>query len=160
MKKPIRVLALALVLLMLAGCAGGTKTFTCRELTMTVPSSMKDVSGQSGFAGYTFTLDSDKLAIFGLQERYDELPVLEEYTLPGYAELVIRGNGLDCAAALREGEDYLYFAYTYLNEGIEYKYLTGLYQTEEGFWMVQVCAPVSRYDEAACFEYMDSVEFH
>lgn len=159
MKKIIRIMALALVLLTLAGCAGGTKSFTCRDLTMTVPSNMRDVSGQSDFAAYTFTLDSSKLAIFALQERYDEYPVLEEYDLQGYAELVIQANGLDCVPAARSGQDYLYFTYTYQADGTEYKYLTATYQSGEGFWMVQISAPTAQYDEAAYFEYLDSVEF-
>ena len=160
MKKIVRIMTLALVLLMLAGCAGGTETFTCRDLTMTVPAGMQDVSGQSGFTTHTFTLDSKEMAIFGLQERYDEYESLKDHTLASYTQLVVGGNGLDCVPAARQGENYFYFTYTYQVEGAEYKYLTATYQSSQGFWMVQISAPADRYDEAAYFEYLDSVEFH
>lgn len=159
MKSLIRILALTLILLTLAGCSIGTKQFACRDLTMTVPAGMKDVSGQSDFAAYTFTLDSTSLAIFALQERYDEYPVLEEYNLQSYTELVIQANNLDCVPESRSGENYYYFTYTYNNAGVEYKYLTATYQSGEGFWMVQISAPLERYDEATYFQYLDSVEF-
>lgn len=159
MKKVIRILTLALVLVMLTGCAGGTKTYTCRELAMTVPSSMKDVSGQKDFADYTFALDSAKLAVFALQERYDEYPVLQEYDLKGYAELVMLANDLDGFPISRSTGEYLYFSYTHENDGTVYNYLTGVYQTEEGFWVVQIAAPLTKYDEEAFFGYLDSVEF-
>ena len=159
MKKILRILTLTLVLALLAGCSGGTKTYTCRDLTMTVPSSMKDVSGQSDFSDYTFALDSTKLAVFALQERYDEYPILEEYDLQSYAELVIQANDLDCRPIGRSGEEYLYFTYTHQNDGNMFKYLTGVYQSEEGFWVVQIAAPITKYEEADFFEYLDSVSF-
>lgn len=159
MKKIIRILTLALVLVMLTGCFGGTKTFTCRELTMTVPSSMKDVSGNRDLDDYTFALDSSKMVIFGLQERYDEYPVLEEYDLKEYAEQVIRVNDLDCRLVSRSTGDYMYFTYLHENDGEIYKYLTGVYQTEEGFWVVQIAATLTKYEETTFFGYLDSVEF-
>ena len=73
--------------------------------------------------------------------------------------MVILGNELDSVPAAREGKDYLYFTYTYQADGTEHKYLTGLYRSSEGFWMVQITAPADAYDEAACFEYLDSVRF-
>ena len=159
MKKVIRILSLALILVMLAGCDRGTKTFTCRDLTMTVPSSMKDVSDQSDFAAYTFTLDSSKLAVFALQERYDAYPFLEDCTLRDYAELVIQANDLNCRPIDRSSGEYLYFTYASENEGTVYRYLTGVYQSGEGFWVVQISAPITKYEETAFFEYLDSVKF-
>ena len=157
MKKIIRVMALALVLLMLAGCAVGTKEFTCRDLTITVPGNLKDVSSRSEFAAYTFTLDSSDLAVFGLQESYAEYPVLEGYSLQEYTDLVIQANNLTCSAVKRAGGDYYYFTYDYQTEAGAYRYLTGTFQSDAGFWMVQITGPILEYNESEWFEYMDSI---
>lgn len=159
MKKIIRILALALVLVMLTGCGRGTKLFTCGDLTMLIPSGMKDVSGQSEFAGHTFALKSKELVIFGLEERHLGDPLLEEYTLLSYTQEVIRGNGLSCVPLVRNNEDYTYFSYTCRFDDQDYRYLVAVYRTDESFWMIQLSCLVEQYEEAACFRYLDSVEF-
>ena len=159
MKKSIRFIALLLVVVMLAGCGSSDKTYTCGELTMTVPSYMKDVSSQSDFSAYTFALDSTKVAIFGLQETYAAYSFLDGYSLEDYADAVIQVNGLDAYAASRSNHDYLYFSYSSDTDQGTYKYLAGVYQTEEGFWLIQLAAPVAQYDETAFFAYLDSVSF-
>ena len=167
MKKIAGILVLVMVLMMLAGCGSKdentgvakTETYTCRDLTMTVPAGMADLSGRVSFEAFTFTLDSADLAIFGLHDSFADFPEVEAYTLEEYTELVIQGNGLDSVPATREGKDYIYFTYTYQADGAEHKYLTGLFRSSEGFWMVQITAPADAYDEAACFGYLDSVKF-
>lgn len=159
MKKFAVIVALLLVVAALAGCGAGTKEFTCKNLTMTVPGYMMDASGQADFASYTFTLDSGKIAIFGLEETYADYPVLEEYDLKGYTDLCIEGNGLDCLAIERSNADYYYFEYNANNAGTVYKYMTGCFQSEAGFWIVQVCATASDYDQEAFLGYLDSVKF-
>ena len=60
MKKMIRIVSLLLALVLLTACGGASpKPYPCRELTMEVPSSMRDVSGQSDFSTFTFALDSN-----------------------------------------------------------------------------------------------------
>ena len=161
MKKIVRILALALILMTLAGCSGGTRTFTCRDLSMTIPRYLEDASGRSEFSAYTFTLDSDKLAVFGLQERVDEYPVLESYDLKAYMELVIKANGYEESPVLRQGnENYYYFTYDYPMEEDTYRYMVATFRSGDGFWMVQLSAPVGAFDEAACLGYLDSVEIN
>ena len=137
MKKMIRIVSLLLALILLTACGGAsTKSYTCRELTMEVPSSMRDVSGQSDFSTFTFALDSKKLAIFGLNETFAEYPVLEEYTTKDYADLVIELYSVNGTAAQRAGKNYHYII---------------------GFWMIQIAAPTADYNQEAFFSYMDTV---
>lgn len=158
MKNAIRILALVLALsLLMAGCGSSTKTYTCGDLTMTVPSYMKDVSSQSDFSGFTFALDSSKIAVFGLNETFAEYPVLEDYDTKSYAETVISTYGLTSTAAQRSGSNYYYFVYTAETEAGEFTYMAGVYRNAKGFWMVQICAPTAKYDEQAFFSYLDSV---
>ena len=159
MKKLTVAIALLLVISVLAGCGAGTKEFTCKDLTMSVPGYMMDASNKSDFASYTFTLDSSKIAVFGLQETYADYPVLEEYDLKGYTELCIQGNGLDCLAIERSTSDYYYFEYTANNPDGVYKYMTGCFQSDKGYWIVQICSTLSDYDQEAFLGYLDTVHF-
>lgn len=159
MKKFARILVLVLVVVMLTACGESTKTFTCNDLTITVPSKMLDVSSNSDFAGYTFTLDSSKIAIFGIQETYADYDVLKDYDLKSYTDLCIQANGLDCLAVQRATADYYYFEYTANNPDGTYRYMTGCFQSDAGFWIVQVCALATEYDQEAFLSYLDSVSF-
>ena len=159
MKKMIRIIAILMVVCLLAGCGGGNsvKSFTCGNLTMNVPTIMRDVSGQADFAAFTFALDSSRLAIFGLNETFEEYPVLEDYDTLGYAELIISGNSLNAVATERAEKDYHYVVYTAETEDGEFTYVAGIFRNDTGFWMIQLCAPTTQFDQEACLGYLDSV---
>ena len=159
MKKLSVILCVLLVIAMLAGCGDTTKEFTCKNLTMTVPGYMVDASNKADFAAYTFTLDSNKIAVFGLQETYAEYPILEEYDLKGYTELCIEGNGLDSRAIERSTADYYYFEYSANNPDGVYTYMTGCFQSEDGYWIVQICSKATDYEKETFLGYLDSVRF-
>lgn len=161
MKKMIRIFCLMLALCLLAGCAQGTKTFTCENLSMDVPSMMKDATGQEGMEAFTFTLDSSTIAIFGLLESFEEYPVLEPYELDEYADAVIQVNGLSATPAKRSGttEEYYYFTYAGSGDAADYQYLAGVFKTDKGFWMVQIASENAKFDQEAFLGYLDSVRF-
>ena len=158
--KKIAAITLCVLLLasVLTGCSG-TKEFTCQELTMTVPFYMSDASSQSDFKDFTFTLDSSKIAIFGIKEDFEDFPNGESTTLDEYAKLVIEANELDTFASQRSNYDYKYFRYESSSSDGLFKYLTAVYKGPDGFWSVQFAAKVADYDETAFFEYLDSVKF-
>ena len=159
MKKIVRIAALVLALCLLAGCgaANATKSYTCGELTMTVPAAMRDVSGGSDYASFTFALDSAKVAIFGLNETFADYPVLEEYDTEGYAELVISGYSLDSVAEQRAGKDYHYVVYTADTDMGEFTYVAGIFRNDNGFWMIQLCTPTSNFELGTFLGYLDTV---
>lgn len=161
MKKCLRIAALLLAMCLLAGCTSGDldKSFTCRELTMTVPVIMKDVSDQDEFASFTFALDSSLVAIFGLNETFEEYPVLKDYDTQDYAQLIISGNSLDALVTERLNQDYHYFVYSADTEDGEYTYVVGIFENDNGFWMIQMCSPSKLMDREDCLEYLDSVTF-
>ncbi len=151
------MVALLVLVTCLTGCAGGTKSFTCKELTMTVPSKMRDVSTQSDFSSYTFALDSKDIAIFGLKESFSDFD--GELTLKEYADLVIEANKLDTHAVQRATGQYYYFQYDASTDGGFYRYLGAVYEGKDGFWMVQIAASLTAYEESTFFDYLDSVRF-
>ena len=162
MVKRIVCLALCalLTLSMLAGCSTSassltTKEYKCQELTITVPTTMRDVSFKSEFASYTFTLDSSTIAVFGIKEPFTDFDMGSDLTLDEYAKAFIHANQMDLTAIDRSNADYKYFRYT----ADEFKYLGGIYKGTTGFWVVQFAAEPANYNETAFFEYLDSVKF-
>lgn len=158
MKKTIRILSLILMLCLLVGCAQGTKTYTCENLTMEVPSQMKDITGQEGMEGFTFTLDSTTVAVFGLLESYEDYPALESYELKDYADAVIQVNSLTAEPVQRNG-GYYYFTYNGSGDAEDYRYIAGVFKTDTGFWMVQIAASSAKFDQEAFLGYLDTVQF-
>ena len=127
---------------------------------MSVPFGMKDVSSKSDFSDFTFTLDSSKIAIFGLREKFSDLNG-QNYDLKEYANLVIKANKNISGTPLpatRSNHDYVYFIYeAKTNDGL-YKYLTGCYKGEDAFWMVQIAAKVTDFELETFLDYLDSVK--
>ena len=160
MKKCLRIAALLLAMCLLAGCgaSAATKSYTCRDVTMEIPGSMRDVSNNSDYANFTFALDSRKVAIFGLNETFSEYPVLEEYDTLGYAELVISSYSLASTAQERTGKGYHYVVYTADTDMGEFTYVAGIFRNDAGFWMIQICGPSAQYNEATYLGYLDTVK--
>ena len=165
MKTTIRVIALVLAMVLMTGCTllpskDSTKSYSCRDLTMEIPSKMKDVSGQEEFSGFTFALDSNKLVIFGLNETFAEYPVMEEYSTKDYADLLIQLYGVNSTVQERSGKDYHYLVYTADTELGEFTYMAGIFRNSNGFWMIQVCTPTEKYDQEEFFSYLDTVKLN
>ena len=157
MKRKIAVVLAAVMLLCgLVGCSAKPKTFTFQDLSITVSSKMRDVTGKNeAWSQYTFALDSSDVAIFGLHE---EASLFEEgLTLEEYAELVMDANDISGIPIDRATGDYYYFSFDKALDAGSYRYVAGVYQGEDGFWMVQVASLITDYDETTVFKYLDSV---
>lgn len=150
------VLCMLLVASMLTGCFGGTKEFTCQDLTISVPSGMKDVSSKSDFSSFTFALDSSKIAIFGLKEKFSDFDG-QEMSLKDYADAVIKANKTDAMAIQRSNEDYMYFTYEAETTDGTAKYLAGCFKGKDAFWLVQISSRVADFELETFLGYLDTV---
>ena len=149
-----------LVASLLTGCFGDTKEFSCQDLTMSVPFTMKDVSGQGEFYKFDFALDSAKIAIFGLREHFSILPDASSMTVREYAEMVIRANNHQAMAIARSNEEYFYFTYEASTDEGTFEYLAGCYKGEDAFWLIQIAAKKADFDKETFLGYLDSVEIN
>ena len=160
MKKLLLVGAcLVLVMAMLTGCFGGTKEFTCQDLTITVPSNMDDVSGESDYSRFTFALLSNKMAAAGIRETFEDLGTNSAMmTTMEYANAVIAANNHDSMAVTRSQADYVYFTYEATSSGTKFKYVAGCFKAEDAFWLVQFYTPAEDFDINEMLEYLDTVK--
>lgn len=148
-----------LVASMLTGCFGGSREFTCQDLTMSVPGGMRDVSSNSDYSQFTFTLDSSKVAIFGLREKFSDFDG-QDMSVKEYAEAVIKANNHNSLAIQRSNEDYYYFTYEAKNADGAYKYVAGCFKGKDAFWLVQIAAKVTDFELETYLSYLDSVELN
>lgn len=156
-----RVLCVALCLMLVAalftGCIPDSREFTCQDLTMDVPLLMKDVSSNSEFSKFTFTLDGNKVAIFGQREAFDGVDV-SGVTEMDYAKAVIDSNNHDSMAITRSNEQYVYYTYEATVDGELYKYVAGCYKGSEAFWLVQFGGPAVNFELETYLGYLDTVK--
>ena len=152
-----KIFALTLALLMLTvvltGC-DSTKEYTCQELTMTIPSFLEDASDDPTFSKFTFTLDSEKLAVFGTREALKSSAA----DLNAYTKLVIAANNYSQNAFSNEG-NYMLYEYTSVVDGTNFNYMIGLFDGGNAYWMIQIGGPSAKYDRDQAIDILNSVKF-
>lgn len=88
---------------------------------------------------------------------------MEDITLEQYAELVMQANSDKNPVAGDNIDGNPTLLYNYYNEDrdLEYRYLTVLYQADDGFWMVQFASVKDDFDtyEPSFVEAAKSVSF-
>ncbi len=132
------VLGAALIfgMLCLTGCDDITKPYSCQELNMQIPLFLRDTSSDPAYKDFTFVLDSNKLAVFGLRESIDRVG---DMTLREYTDLVIQVNNFN--TFVTETDKYCRFAFT--NQGTYFQ--AYLYKSDDAFWMLQFAGPKDAY---------------
>ena len=88
---------------------------------------------------------------------------MEDITLEQYAELVMQANSDKDPVAGDDIDGNPTLLYNYYNEDrdLEYRYLTVLYQADDGFWMVQFAVSDENAEQcrAQISEWAKSVKF-
>lgn len=165
MKKTIRILAMLLAMVLLTGCSvikvkKPPVSFSCRDMTMNIPSDLKDVSSQSDYSSYVFAMASEDFAVFGINELFSDYPKTEEYNTGTYAQMLDMVYGLNGKVGHREGKDYHYIVYTTDIDLGECTCVAGVFRSGKGFWIIQVLSTTEEYDQEESLSYLDSVEFN
>ena len=158
MKRLISVFLAAVLLLSLAGCSR-TKSYTCQELTMEIPSSFQDHSGEESTQKYTFTVSDDDLVIFGLREAFTDFPDGGPKTLEEYSQLILTANDTQSQLQSREGKQYVYFTFEKTLNNKQYRYIAAMFQAKDAFWLVQTSTYASKFNEETCLRYLDTISF-
>lgn len=129
----------------LFGGLGDEKVFSSDGMTIT----LTDAFEKADFDGYTVTYDSRFVAVFALKESFAETPVLADYSIEEYADLLVEANELTDAQIKKDGE-HTYVEYdAETDSGETYLYCTYVYKADDAFWFVQFAAPAENADEYA-----------
>ena len=150
---------LLLILALLAGCSDSLKPFEYQGLSIDVPTTMTDMGHEGSYAQFTFALSSDSVAIFGTRSTFEAVEADTSTPLESYAKAVIAANGFRSTPVDRAGSDYLYFTHLAETDKGDLRYLDAVYKTDDAFWLIQVVAPVTEFNEDAFLGWLDSVTF-
>ena len=140
---------LALILLaavLFAGCSGGSKTFTCGELSITLPAQTKDLSKQDYAADYDFLYSLPEGAMLGFKQP--RAPLEEKFpdlTVGKYAELFL--EAIELPGTVKEQDGLVTFSYSAAAEGKNVTYLCGVIMSEENFWIIQCYCSSENYEK-------------
>ena len=174
MKRTFTTIVCALLLVaMLAGCGstGSTgssnpfdakaKTFDAEGMQITLTTDFS----QESLEGYTVGYAADTAIVLALHETKAEFAEAgaEDVTFEQYVEFVRQANS---DKELVDGEPIdgnPTLLYDFLNEeqNVTYRYLTVLYEADDGFWMVQFASQKDNFDtyEPSFIEAAKSVSF-
>lgn len=89
---------------------------------------------KTNYEGFTVCFDSERVAIFALEESMIDYPQLSGLSLKEYAETVIKVNGLSSKTLQNTNGLYNFYYYSPDNSFIYYGYV---YQDGTSFWFVQ-----------------------
>lgn len=163
MKRACRVLAAFLVLAaLLAGCNKPEvpdQTVTCQDLTLTLPGDYVNLSGEDYAADVEFLYGHGDEAVLGIkQSRSVFMESFPEMSALDFAQLFVDKAGL--ALEITEQDGFATFLYTANAAGTEVTYLSGVYMTEENFWVVQFYCPSEAFSgrQADFMRFLGSVE--
>ena len=158
--KRLALLSVLLLLLsLLVGCSDSLVAYQCQDLTIEVPSTMTDMGHEGTYAQFTFALSSNSVAIFGMRSTFDAVDADTSTSLETYAQAVIATNGFRSTPVDRAGSDYLYFTHLAETQKGDLRYLDAVYKTDDAFWLIQVTAPVTEFNEDTFLGWLDSVTF-
>ena len=158
MKKTLCLLLVALLVLSLAGC-NPTMEYSCRELTMKVPTNVQDVSALDENAQFNFALESDTIFICGIRQDISSFADGLTMTAEDYAHQLMEDYQMEGNVSHGQRKEYTYLRFVIpLQDGV-HQYLCGTYKSSEAFWLIQMDAKTADFDEELFFSYLDSVKF-
>lgn len=171
MKRTFTTIVCALLLVaVLAGCGstGSTNPFDAKAKTFSddgMQITLTTDFSQESLEGYTVGYAADTAIVLALHETKAEFAEAgaEDVTFEQYVEFVRQANS---DKELVDGEPIdgnPTLLYDFLNEeqNVTYRYLTVLYESDDGFWMVQFASQKDNFDayEPSFIEAARSVSF-
>lgn len=135
------------------------QTFSADGVQITLTNEFKANDSTDWVAGYR-TVD---VGVFIHKNGFAEEPELKNYTLKEYAKELYRVNGHNVPDGVQTEDGLTFYEYQYVdpNTDMTYVYFTYVYETAEGFWIVQFAIPQPEVENyrTSIKEWAKSVEF-
>ncbi len=167
-RRGIVVLTIALVIGLIIGAIVGSaigtallannsysepKDFSVSDMTVTLTDDFQTAS----YKGYDLVCQSKKVVVFALCEKFSLYPVMKNWTVDDYTNIVKNNAG---AKNTLYADGLTYFEYDAVN-GTDYHYYAFVYKTDDAFWFIQFAtakADAEAY-KAQIMEWAKSVKF-
>lgn len=133
----ILCLLMASSLLCACGKDVGEKTYTYKNISMTVPGDFEDVTEEYSDDILDFVVGKGVNLVLGVK--------LNDFTTEDYIESI--ASGLNLSVEPEERNGYVYLQYTYTANGLDYVYDVGLYEDKGDLWVIQVSALEKHYSK-------------
>lgn len=145
--KKIVCMLLCLVMLgsLLTACGEDSdklKSYTYDEVTIQVPSSLKEDKDTIEGTGFSFCLSNNSMVVIGLCEDVSILG--ESITEEEYVDMMVQANGLN--ATLEKYNGHTLFVYT-SDVSVGFTYVGCCYKHGDEFWTIQAYTPTSAYNK-------------
>lgn len=161
------IICTLLLVAVLAGC-GSTNPFDATAKTFSdegMQITLTDDFSKQSVDGYTVCYAADTALVLALHETNDQFAAagVEDVTLDDYAELVTQANSEynPVAGEDIDGNPTLLYDFHNDEQNTDYRYLTVMYQVDDGFWLVQFASVKDDFDtyEPSFVEAAKSVSF-
>lgn len=132
------------------------KVFTKGNVSITLNEDFKEEFNNSFDAVY----NSGEIAVFVLEEKFDDDEAFEAMTLDEYCNAVIEANGKNTEPKHKDG--LTYYEYDWVSDqNYKFRYLAFVFKADDGFYLVQFGVQENMYSvyEDDIFAYAKSVTF-
>lgn len=130
----------------LAGCKDPVQeqTVACQELTLILPSDYVNQINEPFAEDLDFLCGHGTEAVLAFkQERAPLEEVFPELNAETFAQMFLQKAGLD--VEVKADENLVTFTYAAEADGTGVTYLSGVYMTEQNFWIVQFYCPTENF---------------
>ena len=135
-------------------------TYFKGNMSITLTDSFTEVYEEGLYAAYT---TADGMCALVMREDLSENPILRNYDMKEYCELIKRSNagiGTNSETMVRDG--LTYFTYISGISGDEYKYSLYVYSSDDAYWFVQFGGPMREYEywERSIQDWASAIKFN
>ena len=135
----IVILCLLMVTSLLCACGKdvGEKTFTYKNISMTIPDNYEDMSEEEDAEYLDFAVGKGVNIVMGTK--------VYGFTAEDYVKYSDFGS--EISKDFEERNGYIYFQYKYSEKGIDYLYDVGLFDDNGDLWIIQVSSLEEHYSK-------------
>ncbi len=153
MKRIISAILCLLMVVSLCACGGdsdsSTKTYTHKNVTMSVPGDFEDMTEEAGVDVYEFVVGTQLNLVLGGK--------IENCDVDDYMDAI--GSSLNISKSATDKGSYTYFQYK--NTAMNYDYIYDVALVEDGndLWVIQVSSLESEYskNKSMMMDILDSI---
>lgn len=158
-KNILSIMLIAMMLLTITSCGTASKEVHESGMVIKLPKGFQ----RSTMENATWYYQGSDAVAMGIRTYKTDLEKegLESDSVQDYAAAYIKANSVPGDPEIQTSDKYIYFEYNAKVSGIDYSYLTCIYDHDDTYWLVNFACYKQAYQESRSdfFKWADSVEF-